>query len=100
MRPIHGLVIEVKGSSLTIELETGRIIKHHRVVGLKKYSKCLVGYDFTRNKISAVWPDTGKTEIDDGLTGEDAKFGKKIFDEGEGEGQGLDDLDPSIFRYL
>lgn len=62
MRPIHGLVIKVKHSSLVVKLETGVVREFNKVAGLNIYDKCLVGYDFTTMKYGHVWPE--KKEYD------------------------------------
>lgn len=66
MRPLCGMVLRRKGSSLVIRLETGFEAKIPKIDGLEVGTQCWALFDFTKNKIRKI-TTTKPVEADDKL---------------------------------
>lgn len=63
MRPINGVVVDIKGPVLVIKLESGLIIRTQKTTGYGIGTRCRVSYDFTTNKVVKLYEY--KTEIEE-----------------------------------
>lgn len=54
MRPLKGVVVEVKKGWMKIHLRSGKIIATRKVAGMGRGTKVEVDYDFTHNRVRDV----------------------------------------------
>lgn len=65
MRPIRGVVVSVRRSTLVIKLESGLTINMPRIEGFDIGDKCNVSYDFTENKPAKLFRHRQRGEEED-----------------------------------
>lgn len=68
MRPLAGVVTGCKGQTLTIELESGLTVNVARQAGIGYGSRCWVGYDFTKRKVTSVHKYAPDAEVEEDTT--------------------------------
>lgn len=81
MRPLCGVIVDVKRSTIVVKLETGVTIHARKNTGHGIGTRVWVSYDFTKNKVAKLYKYNPNLEIEEDKT-EEVELAKS---EGEDE---------------